>query len=103
MWISWINNILISGQTCININDNLTSYFKCKKYLRQRDPLFPFLFNLVSDTLSKILTNAMSARYIKGLGNFNGKSILNLNFADDTLIFIQADFKMVEALGVPLH
>jgi hypothetical protein len=40
----------------------------------------------------------MSAGYIKGLGNFNGKSVLNLNFADDTLIFLQADYKMIEDL-----
>jgi hypothetical protein len=40
----------------------------------------------------------MSAEYINGLDNFNGKSVLNLNFADDTLIFLQADYKMIEAL-----
>jgi hypothetical protein len=43
-------------------------------------------------------SRTMSAGYIKGLGNSNSKSILNLNFADDTIIFLQADFKMVEAL-----
>jgi Reverse transcriptase (RNA-dependent DNA polymerase) len=30
-WIKWIIKILENGQTCININNNLTPYFKCKK------------------------------------------------------------------------
>jgi Reverse transcriptase (RNA-dependent DNA polymerase) len=41
-WIKWITKILENGQTCININNNLTSYFKCKKRLRQGDPYHLF-------------------------------------------------------------
>jgi hypothetical protein len=40
----------------------------------------------------------MNAGLIKGLGDFNDKYILNLNFANDILIFLQADHKMVETL-----
>jgi Reverse transcriptase (RNA-dependent DNA polymerase) len=79
--------MLTSGQTCISINGNLITYFKCKKGLRQGDPLSPLLFNLVTDTLSQIINKAMNACFIKGLGNFNSKCVLNLNFADDTLFF----------------
>lgn len=40
---------------------------------------------------------------IKGLGTFeNGKCMLNLNFADDTLIILKADCKMTEALKLLL-
>ena len=69
---------------------------KCKNGLRQGDPLSPFLFNLVADTLSQIFTKAEKEGYIKGLGNFHNKDIINLNFADDTLLFIKADYKMIE-------
>jgi hypothetical protein len=40
----------------------------------------------------------MSTCYLIGLGNFNNKCILNLNFANDTLIFLKANIKMIEAL-----
>lgn len=56
----WIQEILNSGQTCININGQLTSYFKCKRGLRQGDYSSPFLFNLVADALSKMLQTAMN-------------------------------------------
>jgi Reverse transcriptase (RNA-dependent DNA polymerase) len=85
------------GQTCLNINDVLIPYFKCKKGLKQGDPISPFLFNLVADSLSKFLSQAKELGYLKGLRNFNGTNIINLNFVDDTLIFLKADFKMIEA------
>jgi Reverse transcriptase (RNA-dependent DNA polymerase) len=94
--------MLISGQICININGIQTPYFRCKKGLKQDNLLSPFLFNLVADTLSKISDKKMQAGYFKGLGNFNNKSLLNLNFADDTLNFLQTNFRMIEALQLLL-
>jgi Reverse transcriptase (RNA-dependent DNA polymerase) len=77
-WRKWIYNLLESGQTNILINDKPTSYFKCQKGLRQGDPLSPFLFNLVADTLSKILKSAQQGSFIEGLSNFNGLNITHL-------------------------
>jgi Reverse transcriptase (RNA-dependent DNA polymerase) len=57
-WITWIKDILYSSRTCININGVLGEYFSCKRGVRQGDPLSPFLFDLVSDVLHKILFNA---------------------------------------------
>jgi Reverse transcriptase (RNA-dependent DNA polymerase) len=91
-WIKRIQEILQSGQTSLSINGNITPYFKCKKGLRQGDSLSPFLFNLVADSLSKILTKVKIAGYIA----------INLNFADDTLIFLKADSKMIDALKMVL-
>jgi hypothetical protein len=56
----------------------------------------------VVDTLSKMITKAKQHGYIKGLGNFEGDSLVNLNFADDTLIFLTADTKIVDAFKMLL-
>jgi hypothetical protein len=44
----------------------------------------------------------MSAGYSRGLGNFNNKCVLNLKFADNNLIFLQANLQMIEALKLLL-
>lgn len=73
---------------------------KCKRGLRQASfPLPSFLFDLVTDTLHAILYKVKSAGYLQGLGNFKDiGNIFNLHFADDTLLFLQADKKFVEVL-----
>lgn len=102
-FIQWIKEILESGQTCISFKGQLGNYFNCKRGLRQGDSLSPFLFNLVTDSLSKILNVLCNREILRGLGNFNvGQCVLNLNFADDTLIFLQADLQMIEALKILL-
>lgn len=59
----------------------------------------PFLFDLVADVLNKILSKTQVAGKIQGLGTFNGvDKVLNLHFADDTLLFLEADPYMVENL-----
>jgi hypothetical protein len=37
--------------------------------------------------------------YIKDLGNFNNQNIINLNYVDDVLLFLQAYNSMLEALN----
>ena len=99
LFINWISDILNGGRSCISFNGTLGPYFKCRQGLRQGDPLSPFLFDLVAESLNKILTNAQSAGFIQGLGNLpTAHQILNLHFADDTLIFIQADPYYIENL-----
>jgi Reverse transcriptase (RNA-dependent DNA polymerase) len=63
----WIQDILNSGRTCININGTLGEYFACKRGLRQGDLLSPFLFDIVSDTLHRILENASKEGFLKGV------------------------------------
>lgn len=103
LFITWINSIIHSGQTCINFNGTNGPYFKCKRGLRQGDPLSPLLFNLVVDVLNKSLQQLQTAGILYGLGNFGSLGpILNLQFADDVLLFLKANFRMIEALKLHL-
>lgn len=61
------------------------------------------MFILVTDALSRILNKAQATGFIKGLGHFNNnKIVINLNFADDTLIFLTAHVKQIEGLKLLL-
>jgi hypothetical protein len=56
----------------------------------------------VVDTLSKIITKVKQHGYIKGLGNLEEDSLINLNFTDDIFIFLTADTKIVDAFKMLL-
>ena len=98
MWVLWIKQWLLSSQTCININGQLTAYFTCKRGVRQGDPLSPFLFLLVGDVLCKMFNKGRSHSLIQGLGPRldTGVKITNCHYADDTILFLAHSPKNIE-------
>jgi Reverse transcriptase (RNA-dependent DNA polymerase) len=99
LWISQIKTILEGSRTYINFNGTLSEYFPNKRGVRQGDLLSPFLFDLVADVFHRILQKAQSNRILRGLGDFgNLGQILNLHFADDTLLFLEAPKDNIEIL-----
>jgi hypothetical protein len=62
------------------------------KGLRQGDPLFSLLFNLLVDTLATILTKARDVGFIRGrVPELVAGGLTHLYYADDTIICIKAD------------
>lgn len=90
--VNWIRQLVVGGSIGIMLNGEDSSYFKAGKGLRQGDPLSPFLFNLVGDGLSKMLTKATSKGLIKGLlHDFKLGGIVALQYTDDTILFSKAE------------
>jgi hypothetical protein len=53
----------------------------------------------VADVLNILLRNAKILGYLKGLGSIESfEGILNLHFADDTLLFLEAKIEYIEVL-----
>ena len=57
-WQRWIKGCISSINFSININGRLRGKIYTTRGLRQRDQLFPFLFIMVIDCLSCLLTKA---------------------------------------------
>jgi hypothetical protein len=82
------------GCISIRLNDENSSYFKPGKGLRQGEPLSPLLFNLVVDVFTRILIKAAKKVYISGFMEYVcPKGVINLKYADDTLLFLKHDLR----------
>jgi mannosylglycoprotein endo-beta-mannosidase len=89
--ISWIMQIVMSGNTAININGEVGPYFRSSCGVRQGDPISPLLFNAAVDVLAKILEKAKSSGHISGVVGhlIPGGGITHLQYADDTMIMVE--------------
>jgi hypothetical protein len=83
----------------VRINDENSSFFKSGKGLRQGDPLFPLLFNLVADIFTRMLSKAARHNLISGLlQNMIEGGIVSLQYAEDTLLFLEDDLEKANNL-----
>jgi hypothetical protein len=89
-WRGWISKVVQGGSLCIRMNDENSTFFKPGKGLRQGDPLSPLLFNLVADVFSRMLMRAAKVNLITGLlPHSEPGGIISLQYADDTLLFLE--------------
>ena len=82
---------IVGGRVGININGVPGNYFRTFKGLRQGNPLSQHLFNLVSDALAKMLTNAQAGEIKVLVPNLIDGGFTHLQYADDTIIFLELD------------
>lgn len=72
------------------INGSPSEEFKFERGLRQGDPLSPSLFNILGQVFSAMMKKAESVGLLRGIKvGQNGKTFSHLQFADDTIIFIE--------------
>ncbi|CAN0901854.1 Transposon TX1 uncharacterized 149 kDa protein, partial [Linum grandiflorum] len=101
IWISWIRSCISSAHFSILINGAAEGYFENHRGIRQGDSLSPYLFICVMELLSKMLEVASGNGLVSGFfmneRHRNGQ-ITHLLYADDTLIFCDAEDSQVKHL-----
>lgn len=98
-WRSWIFYCIRTVKFSILINGWSVGFFRTSKGLRQGDPLSLLLFIMVSEVLSKMIK--VERDFISGFLVGKGDcTISHLQFADDTMIFCDADENQVGYLDV---
>ncbi|KAE8696464.1 hypothetical protein F3Y22_tig00110670pilonHSYRG00065 [Hibiscus syriacus] len=91
-WRGWVWECISTVRVSVLLNGSPTKEFKMLRGLRQGDPLSPFLFLMVTETLHLMLEGAVSKGYIEGIHNVAPNTIiLHLQFADDTILFLRPD------------
>ncbi|GKC10692.1 RNA-directed DNA polymerase, eukaryota [Tanacetum coccineum] len=84
-WREWIHSCLTSAMGSILVNGSLTSEFKFHKGLKQGDPLSPFLFILVMESLHLSFNNILNAGLFKGIRIDDSLTLSHLFYVDDAV------------------
>ena len=91
-FVALINSLLENGSFGIRINDVNSGFFIAGRGVRQGDPISPLLFNFTADVFTKMLIKAANGGLITGLlHGFNRTGVVSMQYADDTLLFLQND------------
>lgn len=84
--------ILSSGSSSVMLNGVPGRPFKCKRGVRQGDPLSPLLFVVAADLLQSIVNKAANDNVLAHpLGNSFGGDFPIIQYADDTLVILPAE------------
>jgi hypothetical protein len=96
-------NIIMQGVTSVTTNVNWhgarTSYFSPHRGIRQGDPMSPYIFVICMDKLSHLISHAVNQGKWKGIkAGRTGPMISHLMFADDLLLFGEANIEQMNCV-----
>ncbi|GMI84693.1 hypothetical protein HRI_002138600 [Hibiscus trionum] len=95
-WRNWMKTCLSSAMISVLLNGSPTKPFAIKRGLRQGCSLSPMLFNIVGEALSQLLNKAVELGVFKGVKiGSSDMEISHIQFADDLVLFIEAEEAMV--------
>ncbi|XP_028059361.1 uncharacterized protein LOC114263062 [Camellia sinensis] len=87
---------VLSAKVSVLVNGSPTSEFTPQRGLRQGDPLSLFLFNVIAEGLNILLGRALQMGLIGGaVVGSNDLVITHLQFANDTILFCEAEWKEI--------
>uniref|UniRef100_A0A2N9G4U0 Reverse transcriptase domain-containing protein n=1 Tax=Fagus sylvatica TaxID=28930 RepID=A0A2N9G4U0_FAGSY len=94
-WRTWIFFCVSTARFSVLVNGTPCGFFGSTRGIRQGDPLSPLLFVIVMEAMSRMLDREVGGGFISGFPVGSKASsflmVSHLLFADDTLIFCEAD------------
>ncbi|GJR01647.1 RNA-directed DNA polymerase, eukaryota [Tanacetum coccineum] len=97
-WRNWIQGCLNSAMGSILVNGSPTSKSKFHNGLKQGDPLSPFLFILVMESLHLSFNNILNAGLYKGIQINKSLILSHLFYADDAVFIGKWDKSNINAI-----
>ena len=94
-WLEWMSSILTTGSSAVLLNGVLGKFFQCKRGVKQGYPLSPLLFVLAADFLQVLINKAASLNQLKAPILQPTTDFPIVQYADDTLLIMQADARQL--------
>jgi hypothetical protein len=89
-WWQWVASFMKGGHVGIKFNDQVKRNFQTKKGVRQGDPLFWILFNIIVDMLAVLIKRAKTEGQIEGvIPHLVDDGLSILQYANDTILFME--------------
>nr|GEU34783.1 RNA-directed DNA polymerase, eukaryota, reverse transcriptase zinc-binding domain protein [Tanacetum cinerariifolium] len=88
-WCMWIQRCLRSSRGSVNMNGSPTEEFQFYKGLKQGDPLSPFLFILVMESLHILFQRVVDVGLFKGIELAPSLNLSHTFYADDAIFMGQ--------------
>jgi energy-converting hydrogenase Eha subunit F len=98
-----VHLILSSGSSAVLLNGVPEKFFKCKRGVRQGDPLSPLLFVLAAELLQVLINKVVDIDLLKKPIPQLSDDFPIVQYADDTLLLLQADARQLVFLKSLLH
>ena len=98
-WSSWIRTCISTMQFSVLVNGSSADFFGSSRGLRQGDPLSLLLFLVMMEVFSRMVKRMEGAGLISGFKangrRGRGECISHLLFADDTILFCDAEVEQI--------
>jgi hypothetical protein len=102
-WLSWLNMLMSTGTSEVLLNGVLGKKFFCQRGVRQGDPLSPLLFVGVSDLLQGMVNHLFHSGILHAPLNIPNTDFPIVQYANDTLLILQACPIQLAALKILLE
>ena len=105
-WMSWIKWCISTTSFLVLINGSPVGFFLSSRGLRQGDPLSLYLFVIIMEALICLTNRVVEGNYLFDSKTVDRRGeelvISHLLYADDTLLFCEADKDQLKFLSWPL-